>query len=316
MAVTRATRIRARRRGWCALGLAVAAHAAGLAIGLAQRPTRAVLATSPAELDVLVDDGPSTLPPPSVPAQDDSVAPDRAAARVAPAQRRLDRSAAKVAEPPSEAPSASRASTPEATGDAPWAPSWTIPGALNVGLDAGSTWSVAMQSQRPGAGGADEEHGASTREVPADPGMLRAALDEAESERGYGRGGAVVSAVEETGSVRDVSDGVATLEVSTDEQGRVASVRVLDATSDDAGWGEAARAVREALASHTLRVPRGARGLVVAVRIEVARRLPSGARGIGVAPMSRGVGGTFDLSDLGAHARPVVHARIVSEKRL
>jgi hypothetical protein len=140
---------------------------------------------------------------------------------------------------------------------------------------------------------------------------------------GLDSGGPVVSAAHAVPVVALVAiDGAGVFEVVTDASGHVVSVRVVDATSDDLEWGKVARALQAQLAQKTLRVPRGAHGVAVRMRVEVVARMPSGAvSGHALRPYAgstteayAGVAG--DLSDIGAHPVRTVHARVVTSRPL
>ncbi len=111
-------------------------------------------------------------------------------------------------------------------------------------------------------------------------------------------------------------EGRAVFSISVDDVGLVVSVGVAESSGDRKAWDDVANRVLNALAQRRVHMPPGAKG--VAMRIEVTSKvtLPSGAR----APVtSHGpdttsiVGGTFDLSDIGAHPQRVVGARVLSE---
>jgi hypothetical protein len=132
-------------------------------------------------------------------------------------------------------------------------------------------------------------------------------------------------------------EGRAVLAVRVDELGLVLSVGVDESSGDAHAWSEVATQVLNALAQKRLHMRQGAKG--VAMRIEVTAKvvLPSGAHsplhvgspaldalsrmtkgefdkapdnGMGTVPI---VGGTFDLSDIGAHPVRVASAHVVSQ---
>lgn len=127
-------------------------------------------------------------------------------------------------------------------------------------------------------------------------------------------------------------EGRAVFAVRVDELGLVLSVGVDEASGDRREWNEVATHVLNALAQRRLRMPHGAKG--VAMRIEVTSKvaLPSGSRvplhvgspaADAVSKMVKGefdkapdtpaiIGGSFDLSDIGAHPMRMVGAHIVS----
>ncbi len=150
-------------------------------------------------------------------------------------------------------------------------------------------------------------------------------LSEHDMSLGLGSGGPVVSAAHAVPVEALVSiDGAGVFDVLTDPTGRVVSVNVANVTSDDLEWRQVARALMAKLAGRMLKVPRGARGVAVRVRVEVIARMPSGAKaGHALSPASTG-GGTEeryygvrgDLSDIGASAVRTVHAREVFSRPL
>lgn len=147
---------------------------------------------------------------------------------------------------------------------------------------------------------------------------VKASLDDHDREVGAGVGGPVVTAAHSAASgFKAPETGRATFEVETDGVGAVIAVRVLDVSSDKAGWEAVATTLRTTLGAQHLKVPKGAKGVLVRVLVEAIMRLPSGAtQKVTVAPKDIGVGGTFDLSDIGAKPSRVVSVRIVEERRL
>jgi hypothetical protein len=139
-------------------------------------------------------------------------------------------------------------------------------------------------------------------------------MQEHDTALGFGPGGPVVSAAR-TAAQSSLAMGVATMTVTCNAQGKVVSVRVSDASRDMQEWTRVANAMTAALRSSLFRVPSGAHGLAIAVRIEASRRLPSGARTPGwIAP--KGLGAEFDVSDIGQKPQRVVSTAIVSERAI
>jgi len=255
-------------------------------------------------------------PPPSEEAPEPRAAPPEASEPREPtrANPRDARLAALAPSRPSEGPPAAPSEpAPPRSAESTWSPSWTLPQGIDLGLDGGIAWRTALHPDSVDPGG--RPGGA-----PEDPGQMRAALDAHDRELGLGSGGPVVRAVHEVArSLSAIRDGAATLEVTTDASGRVLSVHAFEATSDDALWNEWAKSLAAELEGHALPVPRGARGLVITVRVEAAVRSASGAKaGRPVSPMANteGAGLGFDVTDIGSRARSVVHARVVGERRL
>jgi hypothetical protein len=200
-----------------------------------------------------------------------------------------------------------------ATASDGWAPVFTMNQGINLGLDGGIVYRPTLAGAGGSAGGGDMAPGPRP-----DVGGLRAALHEHDQELGLGSGGRIGSAVRDAHRIiADLREGAATMQVVTDAAGNVVSVRVTDVTSDERGWAEAAEAIRSALRQRPLNVPNGARGVVVTVRVEVAMRLPSGSRG-GVSGLLNGdgIGGSADLSDIGARPQAIAKTRVLSEEAL
>jgi hypothetical protein len=295
------------RRSLVSWGLALVLHGSAIgALFVGSRP------------EPKVEEGPAvevTLeqpPPPEEAPRPEALEPPAPGEVSAPTATPLARNSApsrRVEEPVlmTEAPPGPSASASEG-----WAFSVTAPHGINLGLDGGIAWRPSLN---PGGG---EGSG----DVPPGPrpdvGGLRTGLAEHDRELGFGSGGRIASAVRDADRViADLRDGAATMQFVTDAAGNVVSVRVVDVTSNERGWTEAAEAIRSALRQRPLQVPSGARGKVVTVRVEVAMRLPSGSRG-GVQGLLNGdgVGGAADLSDIGARPRAVAKSRVLSEEAL
>jgi hypothetical protein len=144
--------------------------------------------------------------------------------------------------------------------------------------------------------------------------LLRDALGEHDRSVGLGAGGPVVSAARSVlSSPNAPSEGVASYQVITDADGNVTQVRMLDANGD--GWNKLAASLLGTLKGQKLRVPPGARGLSVTVRVEAKYQLPSGAkaeRSYGATSFSQ----EFDLSDIAAKKVRTTSARVTGEAAL
>jgi len=70
--------------------------------------------------------------------------------------------------------------------------------------------------------------------------------------------------------------GHATLELQIDSAGLVASVHVLDASSDRAQWDEVAAEIAKATRGHVARVPSGARGFALKLEVTSSTKTASG----------------------------------------
>jgi hypothetical protein len=124
--------------------------------------------------------------------------------------------------------------------------------------------------------------------------MLSAGLAQRDFERGRGAHGAVVSALEQAAFSARTPERGSALFVARIERGRVA-IHVLEATRDLASWREAAERAMRALRGKKLRLPAGARGVEVTIRVTSNVELPSGAdpglevRALGI-PLQKGEG--------------------------
>lgn len=143
-------------------------------------------------------------------------------------------------------------------------------------------------------------------------GGLGHALEARDQERGLGRGGVVATLARSAALGAGPEEGEATFLVMADRDGRVTSVSLSE---DRGGWSAVTRALERSLAGKRLRVPPGANGLSVAVRVQAKVQLPSGSspkrpvRGAGA-------GAEFDVADIGATPTRVVSARVTSERVL
>jgi hypothetical protein len=148
-----------------------------------------------------------------------------------------------------------------------------------------------------------------------DVGGLRASLDQHDAELGLGSAGPVVSVAHEVLQGAPVPNrSRAVLEVVADAMGRVTAVRAVDVDVDRTAWDEATRAMFSALLAKKMHVKPGAKGVVVRVSVKVAIELPSGTP-VGPEFTGRGIL-SFDLADIGAVPRKVVHVYTLDEQRL
>jgi len=304
-----ARRERRARQAVC-LCAALGVHAIVLGLVLARQLPREPTPQPTLELSIAIDEGPE--PAPSSVA--DAPRTSETFRALPDARRGVAGERARAAgRPAPTSPEGASTGDLEASGPAPgaeWSPSWTAPPHIDLGLDGGLMWQAVLQADRR----------ADPTTTDTDPGKLRDALDEGDRALGLGGGGTVVRAVHDAAlAVAAIRDGSASIEVTTDAAGRVLAVHAFDVTSDEATWNEVARAIAGALLGRNVRVPPGARGVAVTVRVEVAVRTASGASsGRPVAPVanSDGVGLGFDVSDMGSRPRSVVHARVLGERRL
>lgn len=147
--------------------------------------------------------------------------------------------------------------------------------------------------------------------------QLKSALDAKDTEVGSGFGGPVVSAAHAAANPSGAM-GWATFDVSTDALGTVTMVRVVDfGGGDSKSWQSVAKGIHATLGATHLRVPPGAAGVAVRIRVDAAMKYPSGAT-TPITPMigAGTVGGSFDLADIGQPKRRIVQVRIVAEQRI
>ncbi len=186
-----------------------------------------------------------------------------------------------------------------------------IPSLIN--LDAPGSHAVIWPSSSGDVGVSKEV--AAAKKLDA---QLKGALDAHDTEVGSGFGGPVVSAAHAAaGGVTTL--GWATFDVTTDALGSVTMVRVVDfgGGGDNASWQGIAKDLHKNLGKTKLRVPSGAGGVSVRVRVEASMKLPSGATN-GITP-SVGVGtvgGDFDVADIGQKPKRLVQVRIITESRI
>lgn len=180
-----------------------------------------------------------------------------------------------------------------------------------AGLFGGRAWIAGEAAEAPAS--------APRREPRVDPDqggkLLRESMDRADQARGLGFGGVVASAAHQACLTRSAPvEGAATFEVQAGPDGVVTSVSVRGTRGGD--WTSVVGALRALLAGKRLRVPTGAAGVAVAVRVEARRQLPSGRSPDASAVEVKGLGGSFDLADLSGQVSRIVSARIVHERRL
>ncbi len=148
--------------------------------------------------------------------------------------------------------------------------------------------------------------------------QLSGAVDAKDQEMGLGSGGPVASAAHDVSSGADVPEvGSATIDVETDASGMVTEAHLVEAT-DHLAWSKVAGKLKKRLAATPLKVPSGAGGVTVRVKITAAMKLPSGApsgQPVTVGPKYVGVGGTFDVADIGQKPRRMVGVIILRETR-
>lgn len=153
------------------------------------------------------------------------------------------------------------------------------------------------------------------RRPPADPyhsaGGLAAALDAHDRALGLGRGGPVAIEARRAAVTAGPETGRITLVVETDASGRVRSITPAGARPNAAAWRRVIAQLSAALREKRLRVPPGARGLRVTVRVEAREQSVSGR-----APSGGGLSLSFDVADLSGKVMRVVSARVQSQQVL
>ncbi len=160
-----------------------------------------------------------------------------------------------------------------------------------------SEWSfspTAAGSARPNVLGLNEHTGALARlggvtveSAPRDAAGLAGAMDAIDRARGAARGGPLKDAVEEAArSPNAPAEGSAVFEIVVGPS-HLATTRLLEASSDEAGWAALRAAIDVAARQKTLRFPVGRPNdaLRVVVRVSAEQRFPNGQR----------------VRDLGAH---------------
>ena len=134
--------------------------------------------------------------------------------------------------------------------------------------------SIAQRSLVGGGEGARE--GAPNAGQVSTSGGLVEGLAQHDVDMGMGRGGPVVSAAERAAKVPDAPlEGSATFEVAVDASGHV-NVHLGDVTSDHEGWARVASAMGGMVDTRRLRIPAGAHGLHVVVRVTAKVQYPNG----------------------------------------
>jgi hypothetical protein len=113
---------------------------------------------------------------------------------------------------------------------------------------------------------------------PPSAGRLAEALDQRDAELGIGRGGPVLTALENASRGMDVpAEGWATFDVAIDTSGRV-SVALGSVSGEHAAWSRVASTAAAAVDPSRVRIPPGARGWHVVVRVDAKVQFPDGRR--------------------------------------
>lgn len=196
-----------------------------------------------------------------------AVEPQTAAPVARPARLHVDRENARTPSSTettteSELPTTSPAPSPDAE--------WTFDPTVGTNPLSSAVIARAVQPQVREFG---EQAGGGTT-----AGGLAEALTARDVELGTGQGGQVLSAFEARARTMDVAvEGWAVFDVGIDTSGRV-SVALTDASTARDAWERLARTAVGEVDARRIRVPRGARGWRVAVRIEAREQYPDGER--------------------------------------
>ena len=126
--------------------------------------------------------------------------------------------------------------------------------------------------------------------------------------------GPVLSALKDTTrAMPSPLSGHAIFAVTIDATGAVLGIGVESSSGDRTAWDEIARDSTAALAQRKLRVPAGAKGLALRISVDSAMQLPSGAQHV---VTQEGLGGRFDVSDIGSRPQRVVAAHTLTASSL
>jgi hypothetical protein len=156
--------------------------------------------------------------------------------------------------------------------------------ALAPGADGAEGWSFSVRKGPDVLARGQVSLTSSSQEsgLPAGPspasrtGGIAEALADADVQRGLGRGGPAVAALEEVARESDApARGVATFDVVVNRSGS-ADVRLESADADFDAWSRLTRAMAEAVTRKSVRIPPGARGLRVTVRLDARVQWPNG----------------------------------------
>lgn len=120
------------------------------------------------------------------------------------------------------------------------------------------------------------EHGELDTGTKPSPGRVVEGLDAADVARGFGRGGPVVQAVEEVAHDPTAPpEGIAMFDIAIEKNGKI-SVSVSESTANREDWQRLTADIARAVQKKAIRMPEGANGLRVGVRVEAKIRFPDG----------------------------------------
>jgi hypothetical protein len=152
--------------------------------------------------------------------------------------------------------------------------------------------------------------------APVDPAKRMAAIMKADLHaddvaKGLGSSGPVISNLESVVRRSMIPDeSKARFVVDTDAAGAVISVRTSGGKGDESAWNALCADLKTSLASTKFKVPSGWNGIRMVVDLDSHMARPSG--NTSAAKLGHG-GIEGDLSDIGAAAHRVVHARVAQE---
>ena len=214
-----------------------------------------------------------------------------------------------------EAPPGPAASSEPGAADGSWTFSPTIPGSPAPGTGALSGSGLGSATQ--GAVGAVVAEDVKKRQAFARSHGVLPTFTPHDLELGIVPGGQLVSITRDLVRRSLTPDtGRALLEFDTDGKGVIASVRVLDASSDRREWDRvAAQIMNEARATAPLQVPGGASGLSVTLEVTSAMKTVNGSSATGRSTLGKVWGAVSDPLGTAADATTpplrVVASRIV-----
>jgi hypothetical protein len=132
----------------------------------------------------------------------------------------------------------------------------------------------------------------------------------ADLEKGLGRGGPVISALEDVVRTHDGPvRGSALFEVVIDGAGR-ADVHLVSADHEQEAWSQLSGAMSAAVAEQHVRVPSSARGIRMAIRLETRVQLPDGSDPASLGTFVRPTGFQLAPGSMVAASAPSVNAGV------
>ncbi|MEO6419858.1 MAG: hypothetical protein ABIP39_10650 [Polyangiaceae bacterium] len=314
-----------------ALASLVVACAAHILLAVVVRPGPAPSPNNDAmaerEIDLTVLDAPekSTEPP-----EAERTSPAAASASSSAKAKEIARGRSPAA---SSAPSDSEAMpTLEPSAPAQKEGTWSFQaqGPIDLGIGKGAQLSSA-ELKSAGRPSESESPGAAPAPASSTGGLIES-LDAQDVARGFGRGGPARTAAEM--ATRDAAVmGSAIFAVKIDVQLNV-TVELANVSSDYPGWARVAEDIKRTIVAKNVRMPHGAKGLRISVRVEAKDQYPdgrnpksvggyAGAGGVGYSGkvcsagiVGIGIGGGCSPENIGAPAVRIVSARIVAESRL